>query len=371
MKRLSIPPELEWRLLIRKPTGRRKSFKVIRRNTPPGRGEVTLSDKRIDSINHLLHSGKLSFDQCYERLEMLVETMYREAGVVYYRIVSTATNRDLLNRFWDEEYKHRRLRSPMAMYHDYRRAVECLGDVCLGSATEREIMTAISKRCGNDSVMQRRVTSRLSTLLKYCKREIKLTKDKIEPPEPQFLTEAEMRQVLPYLPDRAHRILVQMAFATGCRIGELFHLEQHHWRPSGEIEVVKQRYADGTTGPLKNRRPRRTLFLDDKELFDAWVDIKDSFPKRIRNTISKTFRTACRKAFDNPSKHMPFKDLRHSYAVHLSQAGVSVGLVANCLGNTEHVCETYYKSHKLTEETVRTVRMILEENKKNQSQPTE
>jgi hypothetical protein len=54
-----------------------------------------------------------------------------------------------------------------------------------------------------------------------------------------------------------------------------------------------------------------------------------------------------------------FHDLRHSYAVYLIGKGMSLDWVAQSLGNSRDVCERFYKSHILQDDSIRLMRMML------------
>jgi integrase len=82
----------------------------------------------------------------------------------------------------------------------------------------------------------------------------------------------------------------------------------------------------------------------------------------IRNArYAERVRTAGRKVFPkDTSKHIKFHDLRHSYAIHLLNQGVPIGLVAQALGDSVQVTQENYLGFCLTDEGVSMVRTILD-----------
>jgi integrase len=359
MKRIEIPEGLTWKLFIRKPgKDRRKNYRIVRRHHD-GKWE-TIKDSRIDSINQ----SNLSQDEIIKQLELVIEDIYRKHGAIVLKAVSNKHNQKLLDKFWESEYTHRNLVDPGTMYHDFARAIDALGESSLSSATQTDIQRCIDTRANGDSDKQRRLVSRMITLLRYINRhDVKLRKMKPARPRVKYLTPSEFKAVLVSLADIQVKSLVEMAFHSGCRVGELFALESYHWKGNGELEVEAQVDLKGETRDTKTRTRRTTLFTGDKEVFDRWLKVKGEVNPKKRGSAATTFRQACIEVFDDKQKWLNIHDLRHSYAIYLAQNGVSIGLIAGCLGNSEIVCERYYKGFSLTSESIQTVRMILEKNK--------
>jgi integrase len=73
-----------------------------------------------------------------------------------------------------------------------------------------------------------------------------------------------------------------------------------------------------------------------------WVGIEYKDRRKLGCPSAKLL-AACVKLWPNdPVKHCTVHSLRHSYATHLLQKGVSLSLVARFLGNHLKVTEAYY-----------------------------
>ena len=92
------------------------------------------------------------------------------------KVVHNSANRDLLEKFWKDEYEHRDLVDFESSKNDFKRAIEVAGPLSLYSASREDLQKEIAKHAKGNK--QRRVVSRLNTLLKYIQRNVKLRKDK-------------------------------------------------------------------------------------------------------------------------------------------------------------------------------------------------
>ncbi len=74
----------------------------------------------------------------------------------------------MLEKFWKDEYDHRDLVDCESSKNDFKRAIEVAGPLSLYSASRDELQKEIAKHAKGNK--QRRVVSRLNTLLKYIQR---------------------------------------------------------------------------------------------------------------------------------------------------------------------------------------------------------
>jgi site-specific recombinase XerD len=124
-------------------------------------------------------------------------------------------------------------------------------------------------------------------------------------------------------------------YALGLRLGEGLHLAAHHIVSDRQIVMVKSgKGAKDRAAPLpqpllvrlrhywKNDRPASTAPL-------LFVNTEGTVIHET--TLQKTFTAACKDA--KLSRHATIHTLRHSYATHLIEAGISLRTVQDILGH--------------------------------------
>ncbi len=256
------------------------------------------------------------------------------------------------------------IKRPDSAYQRLERSVRTIGDLSLMAASQQELQKAIKDH--ND---QRRVAAALTQMLKYFGRgDIVLHKNRQPRPNPKYLSLTELSKILPHLQchirghgdvDKEYRALVQAAFASGMRQGELFAATPEGLRMGGQgYYVSEQMLWTKKIGETKTGDERMALILPElQRAFHDWLEVPVDLRKLMRNVDHcKIVTRACEKAFpDNERKHLVFHDLRHSYAKALGAQGESLSLIANSLGIGHSVCERYYKGFVLDPEGAKNV----------------
>ena len=352
-KKFEYPPDLEYRIRIQPPSGSHRVFRLIK-VYKSGRTE-TLKHKALDKINKDLLNGVLTDKKARRQIELLVEEIYRQVGVKKFLTVSNSDNYDLLDQFWDEQYKRRRLVDRDSAFAKYRRAVEAVGELSLRSSSDLELQEAIDKRTQGNQ--QRAVIGRLKSILSWLKRgDVQLILNHETDEEIKFLTKDELDKALKRIDDDLFCLMARMARGTGARIGELFAMIPS--KDSRTVYIKHQVRRDGTKALAKGKRadaPGRTSIIlpEYRTLIKKWIKVRHSVQIETRLNAANTIRSACEKAFPNdPLKHIKFHDLRHSYAIELCQAGVSLLQISQQLGNSQRVCEKHYTGFVATSDTI-------------------
>ena len=361
MKKFEFPQDLNFRLRIQPPSARSKKFRIIkffidRRDGSPT--SETLEDSAIDAVNASLSIGKYSLEKAKEELDLLVERLYREAGVKKFQIVESEENLRLLKEFWNEYLESHRVKDQDSAFAKYRRAIEAVGILSLKVASKRELQTAVDKKATGNK--QRAAVGRLHTILDWLKRsDVRLMLNEEEEGEVQYLTDAELKKVLDFIPSEAFKLACIVARGTGMRMGELLYMRRDQIKDNQRSVFIKyQLLRDGTKSLAKCRRaddPGRKAFVHEeaRSHLEAWIDIKSEFSEDMRLSAANILRAACKKAFPkSPDKWVKFHDLRHSYAIDLAQAGVSLLQISQQLGNSERVCQKHYTGYMATDESV-------------------
>ncbi len=331
---------------------------------PHGRGcsfRITLNHKAIkndalDAVNQSFQEGKLSREDCIKTLKELVRVL--NLSVTEKRIFNSDNERIVI-QYWNKVYSTRDLVDPASSRWALDRAVRAIEALSLATASYKELQDAVNTLSSNK---QRRVVQSLNQLLKFLNRDFKLHKARPIKQRVKYLTEKELKLMLPHLPSEPIRLLHQVAFYTGARIGELFAIEASHINvKNNRLSISEQVDKQGELRETKTRT-ERFAWIEKKAIpiIKRWILAKNGIDSNTRHRMAKITRRACIAAFSGDvSKYCKFHDMRHSYAINLLNAGVGLYPVSKCLGNSQIVCEKYYLGFELTNDTLRMISSIM------------
>ncbi len=159
--------------------------------------------------------------------------------------------------------------------------------------------------------------------LKFAKRSKKL---------PIVLSREEIKNIIDVIKNSKHKLIISLAYGAGLRIGEVVNLK---------IKDVNLKELTIHLKNAKGKKERITIFPDKiktglKNLI-AGKNPSDYFfesergGKLTERAVQKAFENAIRKT--NIKKGATFHSLRHSFATHLLENGVSVRYVQELLGH--------------------------------------
>jgi integrase len=359
-----IPPEIA-EYYLRTPSTGRAGYRLIRRARRAGARSIseTIPNEAIAAVNARLRAGDMTPAEAKEaayRELLRVRRRERRAKIQTLR----PANLRLLERYWAEVYSHKDIVAPASAKGRLRRAVEALGDVPL-TADATQIQQAVNTALKDKPGRQRDVVAALTQILRWMGRtDVRLSKAKKPTPRVRYLTLSDFAVVAAQIPDVGVRTAAWVGVSTGCRLGEVFALEQRAWRATKRtVWVDAQIKYTGQAGPPKNRRAREAPVLAvGVPHIERWVAMPSDEKQALRKQrFSDIIRRACKRAFPNdPSKHIVFHDLRHSYAIHLLSAEVPMELVAQALGDSIIVTQEFYTGFCLVDQGVATVRRLLD-----------
>jgi len=351
---------------IKSPTVRnkRKTFAIVERTTDENgvHKNRTLNDDRINTINKSLLSGEHTTVYLRAQLKDLVNEFRGQA----YPEKITANNPEnlkIFDRFWAEEYEHRRIVDKTSAKNEFLRAVRILGNLSLMTADSNSLQRQINSLVKGPK--QRRTVAAIRTILRYLGRaDVKLTLDNKTYPEIKYLSEADLNKVITKLP-WFDALLARAAFYSGGRLGELFALESINF--SGyQLQINSQIKLTGDKAlPKRQKRRRAYVPAPGREWVSAWCSIPlDEKLAMRKREYSRIIQKACREAFPTiPSKHVSFHDLRHSYAIYCLSNEVNLSLVAQSLGNGEKVCQDHYSGYSANDATLAAMDAIFQRRK--------
>lgn len=339
--------------IVKKPTHGRATWSIVEKSGSTFR---TVQSPILDQINRLYRAGTQSFEELNPQvyaLKKLLESRTEDASNQISQenlAILGDFNSPAPGTFWKEVYgRRKRLIARGTAYHKLRRALVAIGSLPLSDASEDDLQEAIDSKGFSDDV-QRAIVSSLTRLLKFVGRaSVKLEKAKPEFREVKFLSEEDYKKVREHVKDPTIRLCADVAFYTGCRLGEIFALENC---TDKTVDVRYQIDYCGIKRPIKTRDYYRRAYVlpGGLQYVKDWLTLPASEKARIRKVkFAEVVTEACKAVFTEPAKQVRFHDLRHSYAIYLAERGVPLSFIAKSLGNGEAVCERHYAGKVLTD----------------------
>lgn len=350
--------------ILKKPDDRRRTFQVLKRTVREGQKPTheAVDNERIRAINASLLNGIQDAATCEIQVrEIMAELQAIERRHIP-RIVHNEENARILEAYWEREYASRNLSDPQAARNRLFRSVEAVGSLSLFSASRESLQKAVDKKYRDNR--QRDIIAALNQILRSIGRPIELVKRKEIVSDVHYLTPEEFADAQSYVENPIDRLLQSVGFHTGLRIGEIFALTPEGVQGAQFFTQFQiDRQLDKRATKRGSAKRRKIYVLPGGEaLVREWarLPMREKLKYRSRKH-AEVLKAACVKAFpDQTDKHIVFHDLRHSYAVFLVSRGVSISQVAQCLNNSAAVCERYYSGFVLKDETIESIKRIIE-----------
>lgn len=178
---------------------------------------------------------------------------------------------------------------------------------------------------------------------------------------PAFLTKEMLHQLLQNIEEDWLCQIVIFDVNTGLRIGELVNLEWDDIDIERRVICVKQKDHFTTKSKKERNVPMNQdvhMLLSNMERLSAYVFTTEAGRKRDPLFVSKKFKKYIRAV--KIGEQFTFHSLRHTFASHLVQKGVSLYIVSKLLGHSSLKTTEIY-AH-LAPETFQSVVELLEFN---------
>jgi integrase len=337
-------------IVIKKPqypsgAGKRSTFALYWRDKNGTHSKI--SDERLDAINKQLLAGSIDGIEAEGQVKRLKQQL---CGARTAQNLFSKQNKKVLDAFFEAEYSTKDNVDLTSAFNDYRRAIEVLGQVPLASASLHEMQKLLKPF---KATKQRRLATRLNSLLRYLGRSERLRLNKPELLEVSYLTASEVKSICAYLKPEV-QILARFLYSSGCRVGEAMGI-QRQWLRKRTLFVNSQIDGKGKRKPPKGGRARKS-FVRNVDVIEPLLQMLPILLKSSRSQMTREFKAAALKAISKPAV---LHDLRHSYAIELIKEGVPLKFVANSLGNSNAVCERYYVGYILDDESIDAIEAIV------------
>lgn len=180
--------------------------------------------------------------------------------------------------------------------------------------------------------------------------------------QPTFITVDELNEIIKLTRNKTIASMINIAFYTGLRKGELINLK---WSAvSNNLSILHVKNEDGFT--TKNKKERKIPINDivKRELLKLTENGKTGFVFKNNwdyqfheDFVSHHFKKAVRKA--QLSETICFHTLRHSFASLLVQKGISLYVVKELLGHSS-IATTQIYSHLDNKALIKAVQIMIE-----------
>jgi integrase len=351
------------RFTVKVPKGIRKTFAIVKdvKYADGRRQQLTIEDESLTALNRNLLAGLIGPADAEIQLRQVIKPrLERQAGIQDKQdLEQTVSEQNLavFRNFWAFLTKERNLKNPISSRNDLLAAIKAIEPLSLTTSTRDEFKASLDVL--SDKKFRRRAI-RLNQLLDFLGREITLPLKKIEQESVHYIEWEELQQILPELPHDESRILAQVLFCTGVRIGEAFKLTVRSKKPNNSIWVEKQLTYDFEVRGLKNGKSHFTVLLPQGlDAYTAWCAVPEDMRRKLRNTFSHQLLNASRKVFPDKERHISAHDLRHSYAIYLLGRRATVTEIASLLGDTEATVRRHYTGWVMNDRMVDNVNQLL------------
>lgn len=363
---LGMPKKVAF--ILKRPSEKdgRRTFQIQKRipdSVSPGKFTYEkIRDSRLASLNKEYLASPERFDSFVQQAKALIKDLYKQERVANREGVPVfhAANAKVLERFWTHYLRtRRRAVDPATARHEYRRAIEAVGNLPLTTTSVEDLLVEINRKLSGNK--QRRVIMRLRTVLRFLGRAESDAKRLVLDVESEvlvrYLAPDEYNRVRALVPDEDVRLLFDCLYHSGMRVGELFAARPEHLR-GNTLHVLQQVDRGGLRRTTKNKKARKAFVFDEGvDALRAWFALDAGTKGDIRRTrLAEKFRSACRRVFPRDrEKELTAHDLRHCYAIRLLRAGVSIDLIAKSIGDSVVVANKHYLGFSLHDDAVEAI----------------
>jgi integrase len=353
------------RYFFKKPIGKRRTFSLVCYHFVNGKRDYQpISDalkSEVASINQKVKQGVVSTSDAETLLRDLIQTQYRKFKVldmVLKNSTLSKINQKILNNFWTYVYEPKSLVDDQSARYDFQKALRLIEPLSIVTADAGTLSKKLKASTKNVAEI-RRAMDRLNQILKFLKRDVRLSKPEEDIRVIHYITKQELDSVLPLVEDPVLQDLITTLFATGVRLSESMAITP------GDIIGSSLNVDKQLTRHKKLKRPKRGkigrifILTFGLEAVRRWAEVEDKI--QYRYILTNALATACAQAFPKtPAKWLSPHDLRHSHAIYLLGKGASLTQVSLNLRNRVEVCQKYYTGFAHTNETLEGIKRLLD-----------
>jgi site-specific recombinase XerD len=150
---------------------------------------------------------------------------------------------------------------------------------------------------------------------------------------PVVLSENEVKKIIKVTKDIKHKLILSVMYSAGLRVSEVVGLKVKNIDFEEGIIRVEQGKGDKDRMTIISKKLLKYLkiYLKNKHKNSYVFSSRKNENRLTTRTIQKIFQKACEKAQIN--KEASCHSLRHSFATHLLEGGVSIRYIQKLLGH--------------------------------------
>jgi integrase/recombinase XerD len=151
---------------------------------------------------------------------------------------------------------------------------------------------------------------------------------------PVVLSKNEISKIISYTKNPKHRLMISLSYGAGLRVSEVVNLKIRDLDFENNFIHIKE---------SKGKKDRITLLPDiiindlrnliNGKVADDFVFQSERGGKLTTRTAQKIFQNSCKKV--SIPKNVTFHSLRHSFATHLLENGISIRFIQELLGHAK------------------------------------
>ena len=302
----------------------------------PDQHSSAMELETVNAVNAMLLKREVTEAQAEAMVKAEVKRLRDELKP---KPITATINHEILQRFWDKAYKHKPNRSPESAYNRLLRAVNALGGLPLPTASAGEIQERLASNLSNNSTLRDSIAATRQLLRFIGRPDVYIHKPIKKRRSIKYLTLEDFKKTLPFIPSDLHP-LYWATIGTGGRAAEVFAMEKY-WAERKAVFIETTLDKDMEDGPTKTGDVRwAPVITETIPYLIQWCNTPTEFRESIRKMrFAEILTEACTKA---KVARIVFRDLRHSYAIHLLTNKIPLEQVARALGNSLSVCQANY-----------------------------
>ena len=237
-----------------------------------------------------------------------------------------------VKRKYEEELKLRNL--ARETQKNYNLIIRKFLDIACNLSEEelrRSILKDIDKGKSTSSIKQKYAALKILYKINGCKQEFKIPHYKTESRLPDVLNKVEVKEIIDYIKNPIHKLIVQLIYSGGLRVSEVVNLQPKDLDVERNVMIVRQGKGakDRITllpESIKENLLKHLLKNNPKKYFFESNRGKKYSKRTIEEIVSQNSKKAI-------NRKITPHTLRHSFATHLLESGTDIRYIQKLLGH--------------------------------------
>lgn len=241
-------------------------------------------------------------------------------------------NKIAIKKQYEEELKLRNLsRETQKNYNSIVRKFLESSDNLSKGGLRRSILKDINEGKSTSSIKQKYSALKILYEINGSKNEFKIPNYKTESRLPEVLNKKEVREIINFIKNPIHKLIIQLIYSGGLRVSEVVNLQPKDFDVERNVIIVRQGKGakdritllskgikEDLLKHLLNNSPKKYFFESNRG--------KKYSKRTIEEIVSKNSKKAI-------NRKVTPHTLRHSFATHLLESGTDIRYIQKLLGH--------------------------------------